>query len=200
MDEVTQQNSALVEENAATAKTLEHQAKAMDEQVAFFQIGEADEPTARRRPNRRPRRRQPSRRRPARREDAGRPQAEAGHPAQTSCCRQKWRAGAEDAGNAGERRQCRCRLAGVLTDEQVCRQARRRRMTIARAQCALANHFRAFGKPRVVQSWMKVPARSSLTACCSSLCAFITIGPYQATGSLIGLPDTSRKRMPCSPA
>jgi methyl-accepting chemotaxis protein len=42
MDEVTQQNSALVEENAATAKTLEHQAKAMDEQVAFFQIGEGD--------------------------------------------------------------------------------------------------------------------------------------------------------------
>ena len=30
MDEVTQQNSALVEENAATAKTLEHQAHAMD--------------------------------------------------------------------------------------------------------------------------------------------------------------------------
>ena len=42
MDEVTQQNSALVEENAATAKTLEFQAKAMDEQVAFFQIGSAD--------------------------------------------------------------------------------------------------------------------------------------------------------------
>ncbi|MCW5693949.1 MAG: HAMP domain-containing protein [Pseudolabrys sp.] len=41
MDEVTQQNSALVEENAATAKTLEHQAKAMDEQVAVFQIGDA---------------------------------------------------------------------------------------------------------------------------------------------------------------
>ncbi len=38
MDEVTQQNSALVEENAATAKTLEQQAKAMDERVAFFQI------------------------------------------------------------------------------------------------------------------------------------------------------------------
>ena len=38
MDEVTQQNSALVEENAATAKTLEHQAKAMDEQVAYLQI------------------------------------------------------------------------------------------------------------------------------------------------------------------
>ncbi len=39
MDEVTQQNSALVEENAATAKTLEDQARAMDHQVAFFQIG-----------------------------------------------------------------------------------------------------------------------------------------------------------------
>ena len=40
MDEVTQQNSALVEENAATAKTLEHQAKAMDERVAFFRLAE----------------------------------------------------------------------------------------------------------------------------------------------------------------
>jgi methyl-accepting chemotaxis protein len=40
MDEVTQQNSALVEENAATAKTLETQAKAMDEQVAFFQVSD----------------------------------------------------------------------------------------------------------------------------------------------------------------
>jgi methyl-accepting chemotaxis protein len=43
MDEVTQQNSALVEENAATAKTLEYQAKAMDEQVAFFQIAVGDD-------------------------------------------------------------------------------------------------------------------------------------------------------------
>jgi len=38
MDEVTQQNSALVEENAATVKTLEHQAQAMDERVAFFKV------------------------------------------------------------------------------------------------------------------------------------------------------------------
>ncbi len=48
MDEVTQQNSALVEENAATAKTLEYQAQAMDDQVAFFRIAgmaEADAPT-----------------------------------------------------------------------------------------------------------------------------------------------------------
>ena len=36
MDETTQQNSALVEENAATAKTLEEQAKSMDERVASF--------------------------------------------------------------------------------------------------------------------------------------------------------------------
>jgi len=35
---VTQQNSALVEENAATAKTLEQQVKAMDERLAMFQL------------------------------------------------------------------------------------------------------------------------------------------------------------------
>ena len=39
MDEVTQQNSALVEENAATAKTLEQQVRAMDERLAVFQLG-----------------------------------------------------------------------------------------------------------------------------------------------------------------
>jgi methyl-accepting chemotaxis protein len=38
MDEVTQQNSALVEENAATAKTLEDQQKAMAEQITFFRF------------------------------------------------------------------------------------------------------------------------------------------------------------------
>ncbi len=43
MDEVTQQNSALVEENAATAKTLEQQAEAMNERVAFFQFDEGDD-------------------------------------------------------------------------------------------------------------------------------------------------------------
>ena len=46
MDEVTQQNSALVEENAATAKTLEQQAQAMTEQVAFFRVDDAAEPQA----------------------------------------------------------------------------------------------------------------------------------------------------------
>src|SRR6202040_1707014 len=47
---------------------------------------------------------------------------------------------------------------------------------------------------------MKVPLRSSATACCSSALVFITIGPYQATGSSIGLPETSKNLMPSSPA
>src|SRR5690349_25088133 len=47
---------------------------------------------------------------------------------------------------------------------------------------------------------MNVPSRSSLTACRSSAWVFITIGPYQATGSSIGLPETKRKRIPSSPA
>ena len=38
MDETTQQNSALVEENAATAKTLENQARSMDDRVASFRL------------------------------------------------------------------------------------------------------------------------------------------------------------------
>jgi methyl-accepting chemotaxis protein len=42
MDAVTQQNSALVEENAATAKALEVQAQNMDDQVGFFRIDSAD--------------------------------------------------------------------------------------------------------------------------------------------------------------
>src|SRR5215469_17016293 len=50
------------------------------------------------------------------------------------------------------------------------------------------------------QLLMKVPSRSSATACCISAGAFITIGPYQATGSAMGRPETSRKRTPCSPA
>jgi len=40
MDEVTQQNSALVEENAAAAKALEQQSQAMDERVSLFRIGD----------------------------------------------------------------------------------------------------------------------------------------------------------------
>lgn len=43
MDEATQQNSALVEQNAATAKVLETQAQAMSERMAVFRIDAADE-------------------------------------------------------------------------------------------------------------------------------------------------------------
>jgi methyl-accepting chemotaxis protein len=38
MDELTQRNSALAEENAATARTLQHQSSAMDEQVSVFRL------------------------------------------------------------------------------------------------------------------------------------------------------------------
>ena len=41
MDEVTQQNAALVEENAATAKGLEMQSQTMDTRVGFFKIERA---------------------------------------------------------------------------------------------------------------------------------------------------------------
>jgi methyl-accepting chemotaxis protein len=47
---VTQQNSALVEENAASAKTLEHQSETMNQKVAFFQLGEQAEGRARKPP------------------------------------------------------------------------------------------------------------------------------------------------------
>jgi methyl-accepting chemotaxis protein len=38
MDEATQQNSALVEESAATAKALQHESEAMADRVSFFQV------------------------------------------------------------------------------------------------------------------------------------------------------------------
>ena len=38
MDEVTQQNSALVEENAATAKTLESQSASLNERISSFKL------------------------------------------------------------------------------------------------------------------------------------------------------------------
>jgi methyl-accepting chemotaxis protein len=41
MDEVTQQNSAMVEENAATARTLEQQAGVMDERIGAYKLGSA---------------------------------------------------------------------------------------------------------------------------------------------------------------
>jgi methyl-accepting chemotaxis protein len=41
MDELTQQNSAVVEQNASAAKTLEHQSQAMDERMRFFRVAAA---------------------------------------------------------------------------------------------------------------------------------------------------------------
>jgi methyl-accepting chemotaxis protein len=55
MDEVTQQNSALVEENAASAKTLEQQSAQMDERASFFrsdEVGEGKPAVSRRAPER----------------------------------------------------------------------------------------------------------------------------------------------------
>ena len=58
MDEVTQRNAALVEENAATAKTLEQQAKVMDERVGYFRLahGHAAASAAKPAPGQAPRR------------------------------------------------------------------------------------------------------------------------------------------------
>ena len=44
-----------------------------------------------------------------------------------------------------------------------------------------------------------VPSLSWAKACRSSSWVFMTIGPYQATGSLRGWPETSRNRIPSSP-
>ena len=52
----------------------------------------------------------------------------------------------------------------------------------------------------VYLSFRNVPSSSSSNACRSCSCVFITMGPYHATGSSSGFPETSRKRMPSSPA
>src|ERR1017187_6768209 len=46
----------------------------------------------------------------------------------------------------------------------------------------------------------KVPFSNSWKACWSCSCVFITMGPYQATGSSSGFPETSRNLIPSSPA
>jgi quercetin dioxygenase-like cupin family protein len=48
--------------------------------------------------------------------------------------------------------------------------------------------------------FVKVPFLRSLNACCNSSAVFITMGPYHATGSSMGRHETSRNRMPSSPA
>ena len=82
MDEVTQQNSALVEENAASAKTLEHQSVAMNEKVAFFKLDDGAEScrsaAGRQAAGARRQRARPPRRRPSRRPSARLPRPQAG--------------------------------------------------------------------------------------------------------------------------
>ena len=86
--------------------------------------------------------------------------------------------------------------------------------TIASHYAAIYNSLRARGKPIPTNDmWiaatalrhnigvlMNVSFCSSANACCNSSCVFITIGPYHATGSLIGLPETRMNRIPSSPA
>jgi methyl-accepting chemotaxis protein len=50
MDEVTQQNSALVEENAATAKALEQQAELLTRQVSVFHVEQANKEPPQKKP------------------------------------------------------------------------------------------------------------------------------------------------------
>src|SRR5215469_4433697 len=49
-------------------------------------------------------------------------------------------------------------------------------------------------------SLRKVPSCNSVNACCNCCWVFITIGPYHATGSSSGLPETSKNLIPSSPA
>ncbi len=107
MDEVTQQNSALVEENAATAKTLEQQSMAMNERVGAFRL--TDQPSAgeaRQRPV-------VALKRPAPEAPRAQPAAPAKrHPAPAPV--RSRRSGRQDAGRARHRDQGRSGLEGVL--------------------------------------------------------------------------------------
>ena len=119
MDEVTQQNSALVEENAATAKTLEHQAKAMDERVSFFKVNGTTENRPAAKPDPRASRVRPPlryRRGPAAAPSRG-PAApkQPAAPRPSAPRRSKWRrTGPPYAGRARHRRQQRAGLERVL--------------------------------------------------------------------------------------
>src|ERR1051326_7328371 len=89
------------------------------------------------------------------------------------------------------------RIVGICLQEGPHRRDRLRHPVSAGARGQLATVRQFFG---IHVHLMKVPLRSSVKACCSSASVFITIGPYQATGSSIGLPDTSKNRTPSSPA
>ena len=70
--------------------------------------------------------------------------------------------------------------------------AERRRALLAFVKRARGD-FQTPGQPRNgFLCLIKLPDRYSSNAMRSSSCVFMTMGPYQATGSPIGLPDTSR--------
>jgi methyl-accepting chemotaxis protein len=75
MDEVTQQNSALVEQATATSKTLDQQAQAMSEQVSFFRLEDDAKASASRPAGAAPGRAATSAAMPAHRPQAPRPRA-----------------------------------------------------------------------------------------------------------------------------
>ena len=103
---------------------------------------------------------------------------EVARPARARPCRAPFLAGADDGRHAGglshgARRLERLRLSGAALASRRCR-----------------------GPPYL----MNEPSRKSVSAWRISACVFITIGPCQAIGSRKGRPETSRKRIPSSPA
>ncbi len=72
MDEMTQQNSALVEESTAAARALSNQAGKLSELMAFFKLGNG---SSKRRPAARPAQSKPARSMPVQAKPAARPEA-----------------------------------------------------------------------------------------------------------------------------
>ena len=132
MDEVTQQNSALVEENAATAKTLEQQAGAMDESIAIFKIDAAPAKGAVRVPARQSRQEAPCNSRAAERrgtKEASDGRTDSAYPRQTRAgC---WGDGPEKRTGLervlGAQRGPRQKQSAVSAGAAVCRKRRRSR-------------------------------------------------------------------------
>ena len=111
------------------------------------------------------------------------------------------------------RNPARSRWTSTLTPTSVCRQlavcswARSQhsqfRLLRARQQPGIRADGQGFssGRRPSAYGWrMNLPVCSSLMAWRNSACVFITIGPYQATGSSSGWPETSKNRMPSGPA
>src|ERR1051326_7745421 len=75
-------------------------------------------------------------------------------------------------------------------------------MFIGRRQLDLIIMLAVHRSPLLYESFClrNLPVSSSSKACRSCSCVFITMGPYHATGSCSGFPETSRNRIPSSPA